>query len=80
MDFCESAKAWLDMDEENVVALHCKAGKGRAGIMAACLLVRMGETAEAAINKYDSVRVGTTAVISLLVIFRQCSTPAECIV
>lgn len=39
-----------------MVALHCKAGKGRAGIMAACLMVRLGDTAEAAINKYDSVR------------------------
>ncbi|CAM9858702.1 unnamed protein product, partial [Hapterophycus canaliculatus] len=42
VNFCESAKAWLDMDEQNVVSLHCKAGKGRAGIMAACLLIRLG--------------------------------------
>lgn len=56
MNFCENAKAWLDMDENNVVSLHCKAGKGRAGIMAACLLVRLGNTAREAVSKYDEVR------------------------
>lgn len=56
VDFCESAKAWLDIDVANIVSLHCKAGKGRAGIMAACLMVRMGDTAEEAVAKYDTVR------------------------
>lgn len=56
VNFCENAKAWLDMDENNVVSLHCKAGKGRAGIMAACLLVRLGETAADAVSKFDAVR------------------------
>lgn len=55
MDFCENAKAWLDANEENVVSLHCKAGKARAGIMAACLMVRMGETAQEAVACYDAV-------------------------
>ncbi|CAM9208714.1 unnamed protein product, partial [Discosporangium mesarthrocarpum] len=57
VDFCESAKAWLDVDEHNVVSLHCKAGKGRAGIMATCLMVRMGETVEDAISCYNTTRV-----------------------
>lgn len=56
VDFCENAKAWLDANEENVVSLHCKAGKGRAGIMAACLMVRMGESARDAVANYDAVR------------------------
>lgn len=56
VDFCENAKAWLDAHDDNVVSLHCKAGKGRAGIMAACLMVRMGETAQAAVARYDAVR------------------------
>lgn len=58
VEFCENAKAWLDTDESNVVSLHCKAGKGRAGIMAACLMVRMGQTADAAVNEYDAVGIG----------------------
>lgn len=57
MDFCENAKAWLDTDESNVVSLHCKAGKGRAGIMAACLMVRMGQTADAAVHEFDAVGI-----------------------
>lgn len=56
VDFCENAKAWLDAHEDNVVSLHCKAGKGRAGIMASCLMVRMGETAQAALTSFDAVR------------------------
>ena len=56
VDFCENAKAWLDTHEDNVVSLHCKAGKGRAGIMAAGLMVRLGDTASAAVSKFDEVR------------------------
>lgn len=56
VDFCENAKAWLDAHEENVVSLHCKKEKGRASIMAACLMVRMGETAEMALSSYDEVK------------------------
>ncbi len=38
--FCESAKRWLDADPQNVVAVHCKAGKGRTGMMISALMVR----------------------------------------
>lgn len=41
-DFANSAKMWLDADPENVVNMHCKAGKGRAGLMCCVLLVRTG--------------------------------------
>lgn len=63
VDFCENAKAWLDAHEDNVVSLHCKAGKGRAGIMAACLMVRMGETAHRAVESFDAVRRGGGQVV-----------------
>lgn len=40
--FANSAKYWLDQDPENVCSMHCKAGKGRAGVMGCVLLVRSG--------------------------------------
>ncbi|GMI58624.1 hypothetical protein ScalyP_jg7314 [Parmales sp. scaly parma] len=57
--FCNSAKQWLDADPKNVVSLHCKAGKGRAGIMTCCLLVRTGfrQSALEAMEYYDRTRV-----------------------
>uniref|UniRef100_K3WTT8 Phosphatidylinositol-3,4,5-trisphosphate 3-phosphatase n=1 Tax=Globisporangium ultimum (strain ATCC 200006 / CBS 805.95 / DAOM BR144) TaxID=431595 RepID=K3WTT8_GLOUD len=57
--FCEHAAAWLNADPDRVVALHCKAGKGRAGMMACMLLVRMqyANSAAAAIERYNRVRV-----------------------
>ena len=59
VDFTNSAKAWLDAHPDNVVSLHCKAGKGRAGTMACCLLIRLGnqQTAADAMSYYDKTRV-----------------------
>ena len=37
--FCERVQAWLEAHPRNVVAIHCKAGKGRAGVMIASLLL-----------------------------------------
>ena len=37
--FCEDVQKFLDADDKNVVSIHCKAGKGRTGLMISCLLV-----------------------------------------
>jgi hypothetical protein len=57
--FANSAKAWLDADVNHVVNMHCKAGKGRAGLMCCVLLVRSGAapSALAAMDLYDNNRV-----------------------
>lgn len=57
--FAESAKSWLDQDVANVVNMHCKAGKGRAGLMCCVLLVRTGivQSAKEALDLYDQKRV-----------------------
>jgi phosphatidylinositol-3,4,5-trisphosphate 3-phosphatase/dual-specificity protein phosphatase PTEN len=50
---CDAA-AWLLADPLNVVAFHCKAGKGRAGLMTTCLLLHMrwARTAAEALDHY----------------------------
>lgn len=57
--FANDAKGWLDQDENNVCSLHCKAGKGRAGLMCCVLLVRTGtcQSALEAMDYYDKHRV-----------------------
>lgn len=57
--FAEDAKAYLDSDPGNAVGLHCKAGKGRAGLMCCILLIRTGavQSARQALELYDAKRV-----------------------
>ena len=56
--FCASAGAWLARSASNVVVVHCKAGKGRTGLMACCLLLHLGIklSAEDAIMYYNAKR------------------------
>ena len=44
----EDMAAWLASAEEHVVAVHCKAGKGRTGMVVAALLLRIGAAPSAA--------------------------------
>eukprot|EP00948_MAST-09A_sp_MAST-9A-sp1_P001544 g1544.t1 len=57
--FCENATQWLRKDPENIVVLHCKAGKGRSGMMCCCLMYHLGifDTMEKTIQHYDATRV-----------------------
>ena len=56
--FCRSAKSWLLSGIGHVVAIHCKAGKGRTGLMSCCLLMHLGNqpTSEKAIEFYNTRR------------------------
>eukprot|EP01059_Diplonema_ambulator_P033173 TRINITY_DN6814_c0_g1_i1.p1 TRINITY_DN6814_c0_g1~~TRINITY_DN6814_c0_g1_i1.p1 ORF type:complete len:390 (+),score=26.85 TRINITY_DN6814_c0_g1_i1:65-1171(+) len=37
--FCDSVHGWLANDDDNIVAVHCKAGKGRTGMMVCCYIL-----------------------------------------
>jgi hypothetical protein len=56
--FCAAVDAWLAADPRNVVAVHCKAGKGRTGLLCAAYLVHAGycATAEEALDYFGRVR------------------------
>ena len=56
--FCISASRWLEADPLNVIAVHCKAGKGRTGMMISALLLHSGEapTAELALETFGRKR------------------------
>eukprot|EP00163_Fabomonas_tropica_P024584 TRINITY_DN423_c0_g1_i2.p1 TRINITY_DN423_c0_g1~~TRINITY_DN423_c0_g1_i2.p1 ORF type:complete len:262 (+),score=41.46 TRINITY_DN423_c0_g1_i2:377-1162(+) len=56
--FCRSASAFLRADEKNVVAIHCKAGKSRTGLMICCLLMHLKicPSADEALALYNKAR------------------------
>ncbi|KAF9111672.1 hypothetical protein BGX27_004613 [Mortierella sp. AM989] len=54
--FCEDVSDWLHTTAGNVVAVHCKAGKGRTGVMICSFLVHCGATADEAIKLYAEKR------------------------
>jgi len=58
LKFTADAAEWLGRDAKNVVAMHCKAGKGRAGLMCVCLLLFWGDykTYTEAVSHYNQAR------------------------
>mmetsp|Transcript_2369 Transcript_2369/g.3215 ORF Transcript_2369/g.3215 Transcript_2369/m.3215 type:complete len:377 (+) Transcript_2369:222-1352(+) len=56
--FCESVNEWLLKDPKNFAAIHCKAGKGRTGMMISAYLVHSGlcPDAEHALQYFGEMR------------------------
>ena len=58
MAFCTDATTWLEQHPDNVIAVHCKAGKGRTGTMIAALLLHLNlaPTAAEALTVFGNQR------------------------
>jgi len=56
--FCKNVKFWMDAHEENIAVVHCKAGKGRTGLMICSYLLYAKEwkTAQEAMSFYGMAR------------------------
>eukprot|EP01103_Thecamoeba_quadrilineata_P019257 TRINITY_DN7711_c0_g1_i1.p1 TRINITY_DN7711_c0_g1~~TRINITY_DN7711_c0_g1_i1.p1 ORF type:complete len:793 (+),score=141.93 TRINITY_DN7711_c0_g1_i1:36-2414(+) len=57
-EFCQNVEAWLSSHEENIVAIHCKAGKGRTGVMICSWLLynKMWNDADEVLKFYAAMR------------------------
>ncbi|KNC46070.1 phosphatase tensin domain-containing protein [Thecamonas trahens ATCC 50062] len=66
-DLATDVAAFLAADDANVVAIHCKAGKGRTGLVVASLLLHLGEvaSADAALEHFASVRTSDGKGVSV---------------
>ncbi|CAD8203689.1 unnamed protein product [Paramecium octaurelia] len=58
VEFCAMVHSWLMSNPNNVIAVHCKAGKGRTGMMICCYLLYSGKyvSSQDALAYYGLVR------------------------
>lgn len=65
--FCQDVEGWLAQDDRNVAAIHCKAGKGRTGVMITAFLMyaKEWEEPEDAMSFYGFARTNNQKGITI---------------
>ena len=58
--FANDVTRWMDADDRNVIAVHCKGGKGRTGMMICVWLVHSSEFGEAQVSLSPVLAVTTS--------------------
>lgn len=67
LSFCRNVQEWLAESELNIAVIHCKAGKGRTGLMICAWLLfsREWQTPEQALNFYAAMRTSNKKGVTI---------------
>jgi phosphatidylinositol-3,4,5-trisphosphate 3-phosphatase/dual-specificity protein phosphatase PTEN len=67
IEFCKDMEEWLKADPKNVCAIHCKAGKGRTGLMVSIYLIYSGicQTGEEALDYFGAKRTSDNQGVTI---------------
>ena len=58
IEFARAAREWMEADPQNVIAVHCKGGKGRTGTVICTWLIESGDFGKAQVSPTYTLKTG----------------------